>query len=145
VSSKIRTFSKQSGAWGRRGSWRSSYDASAQVAQSIGITIHALGMRAPDDFNEGFTAMDKEPPDAILMVADSLTTLNRKRVFDFAAQRRLPAIYEYDVLVRDGGMMSYGADLTESFERAGRPGRPHPQGPIRPSGRSSSRSATPSS
>ena len=66
------------------------YDASAQVAQSIGITIQALGVRAPDDFNEAFTAMDKEPPDAILMVSDSLTTLNRKRVFDFAAQRRLP-------------------------------------------------------
>jgi putative tryptophan/tyrosine transport system substrate-binding protein len=95
------------------------YDASAQVAQSIGITIQALGVRAPDDFNEAFTAMDKEPPDAILMVSDSLTTLNRKRVFDFAAQRRLPAIYEYDFLVRDGGLMSYGADLTESFERAG--------------------------
>ena len=53
---------------------------SAQVAQSIGITIQALGVRAPDDFNEAFTAMDKEPPDAILMVSDSLTTLNRKRV-----------------------------------------------------------------
>ena len=61
------------------------YDASAQVAQSIGITVQALGVRAPDDFNEAFAAMDREPPDAILMVSDSLTTLNRKRVFDFAA------------------------------------------------------------
>jgi putative ABC transport system substrate-binding protein len=95
------------------------YDASAQVAQSIGITVQTLGVRAPDDFNEAFAAMDREPPDAILMVSDSLTTLNRKRVFDFAAQRRLPAMYEYDFLVRDGGLMSYGADLTESFERAG--------------------------
>ncbi len=95
------------------------YDASAQVARSIGITVQALGVRAPDDFNEAFAAMNREPPDAILMVSDSLTTLNRKRVFDFAAERRLPAIYEYDFLVRDGGLMSYGADLTESFERAG--------------------------
>jgi putative tryptophan/tyrosine transport system substrate-binding protein len=92
---------------------------SAQVAHSIGITIQALGVRAPDDFNEAFTAMDKEPPDAILIVSDSLTTLNRKRVFDLAAQRRLPATYEYDFLVCDGGLMSYGADLTEAFERAG--------------------------
>jgi putative ABC transport system substrate-binding protein len=51
------------------------------------------------------------------MVSDSLTTLNRKRVFLYAAAKRLPAIYEYDALVRDGGLMSYGADLTESFER----------------------------
>jgi putative ABC transport system substrate-binding protein len=95
------------------------YEASAKVAQSIGIIVQPLGVREPDDFNEAFAAMNREPPDAILMVSDSLTTLNRKRVFDFAAERKLPAIYEYDFLVRDGGLMSYGPDLKESFERAG--------------------------
>jgi putative ABC transport system substrate-binding protein len=95
------------------------YDASAKAAQEMGVTVQPLGVRAPDDFNEAFAAMNREPPDAILMVSDSLTTLNRKRVFDFAAERKLPAIYEYDFLVRDGGLMSYGPDLKESFERAG--------------------------
>jgi putative tryptophan/tyrosine transport system substrate-binding protein len=95
------------------------YEASANVAQSVGFTVMPLGVREPDDFNEAFAAMNREPPDAILMVSDALTTLNRKRVFEYAASRRLPAIYEYDFLVRDGGLMSYGADLKESFERAG--------------------------
>jgi putative ABC transport system substrate-binding protein len=95
------------------------YEASASVAQSVGVTVMPLGVREPDDFNEAFAAMDNEPPDAILMVSDALTTLNRKRVFDYAASHKLPAIYEYDFLVRDGGLMSYGADLKESFERAG--------------------------
>jgi putative tryptophan/tyrosine transport system substrate-binding protein len=94
------------------------YQASSKVAQEIGITVQALGVREPDDFNEAFAAMNSDMPDAILMVADALTTLNRKRVFEFAAARKLPAIYEYDFLVRDGGLMSYGPDLTESFERA---------------------------
>jgi putative ABC transport system substrate-binding protein len=93
------------------------YQASAQVAQSIGVTVQPLGVREPDDFDEAFAAMNKEPPDAILMVADSLTVLNRKRVFDFAADRHLPAIYEYSFLVRDGGLMSYGPDLKECLER----------------------------
>jgi putative tryptophan/tyrosine transport system substrate-binding protein len=52
------------------------------------------------------------------MVADTLTNLNRKRVFDFALERRLPAIYELAFLVRDGGLMSYGPDLRELYERA---------------------------
>ncbi len=95
------------------------YEASANVAQSVGVTVMPLGVREPNDFNEAFAAMTREPPDAILMVSDALTTLNRKRVFEYAASRRLPAIYEYDFLVRDGGLMSYGADLKESFERAG--------------------------
>ncbi len=95
------------------------YEASANVAQSVGVTVMPLGVREPNDFNEAFAAMNREPPDAILMVSDALTTLNRKRVFEYAASRKLPAIYEYDFLVRDGGLMSYGADLKESFERAG--------------------------
>jgi putative ABC transport system substrate-binding protein len=94
------------------------YEASAVAARALGITVQALGVREPDDFENVFETMSKEPPDAILMVSDSLTTLNRKRVFDFAAAKKLPAIYEYDFLVRDGGLMSYGADLGESFQRA---------------------------
>jgi putative ABC transport system substrate-binding protein len=62
--------------------------------------------------------MNSDLPDGIIMVADALTILNRKRVFEFAVAKRLPAIYEYDFLVRDGGLMSYGPDLTESLERS---------------------------
>jgi putative tryptophan/tyrosine transport system substrate-binding protein len=94
------------------------YAASAKAAEAMGVEVQAVGVREPDDFNEAFTVMDREPPDAILMVSDSLTILNRKRVFDYAATHRLPAIYEYDPLVHEGGLMSYGPDLKESFARA---------------------------
>jgi putative ABC transport system substrate-binding protein len=94
------------------------YTASAKAAEAMGVEVQAVGVREPDDFNEAFAIMDREPPDAILMVSDSLTILNRKRVFDYATAHRLPAIYEYDPLVREGGLMSYGPDLKESFERA---------------------------
>ena len=82
------------------------------------MTVLPVGVRQPDDFNEAFAVMDREAPDAILMVSDSLTILNRKRVIDYAAAHRLPAIYETDAIVRDGGLMSYGAEQRESFDRA---------------------------
>ena len=94
------------------------YEASAGAARSIGVTVQALGVREPDDFNGVFEAMDREPPDAIFMVADVLTSLNRKRVFDYAGAHHIPALYEYDPLVRDGGLMSYGPDLQECMEHA---------------------------
>ena len=74
-------------------------------------------MREPDDFNQAFAAMSREMPDAILMVTDLLTALNRKRIFEFAATHRRPAIYEFEWLVRDGGLMSYGPDPDESSDR----------------------------
>ena len=95
------------------------YDASADAARSLGVIVQPLGVREPDDFNGVFEAMDRDPPDAIFMVADALTTLNRKRVFDYAGAHHIPALYEYDVPnVHDGGLMSYGPDLNESMERA---------------------------
>ena len=94
------------------------YGASAKAAQVLGVGVQALGVREPNDFNGVFEAMDSEPPDAILMVSDVLTVLNRKRVIDYAAAKRIPAIYEEEQFVRDGGLMSYGADAKESFERA---------------------------
>jgi putative ABC transport system substrate-binding protein len=94
------------------------YRASEAGAQALGISVQPLGVREPDDFDQAFGTMNREMPDAILMVTDSLTILNRKRVFEFAAAHRLPAIYEFDFLVRDGGLMSYGPDMDESFDRA---------------------------
>jgi putative tryptophan/tyrosine transport system substrate-binding protein len=93
------------------------YRASEIGAQALGISIQPLGVREPDDFEQAFTSMTRDMPDAILMVTDSLTILNRKRVFEFAATHRLPAIYEFGFLVRDGGLMSYGPDEDETYGR----------------------------
>ncbi|HMD63598.1 MAG TPA: ABC transporter substrate-binding protein [Stellaceae bacterium] len=94
------------------------YQAAQVEANRVGMVIVPLGVRAPDDFDTAFAEMTKKPPDAILMVTDILTVLNRKRVIDFAAEHRLPAIYEYTYLARDGGLMSYGPDVAAIFDRA---------------------------
>jgi putative ABC transport system substrate-binding protein len=93
------------------------YRASEAGAKALGVMVQPLGVREPEDFDQAFEAMGRDMPDAILMVSDSLTTLNRKRVFEFAAAHRLPGIYEYDFIARDGGLMSYGPDQDESFDR----------------------------
>jgi putative ABC transport system substrate-binding protein len=93
------------------------YRAAAAAAASLGVAVQALGVREPDDFEAAFAAMTREMPNGILMVTDSLTGLYRKRVFEFAAAHRVPAIYEYEFLVRDGGLMAYGPDGKEWGER----------------------------
>jgi ABC-type uncharacterized transport system substrate-binding protein len=93
------------------------YEATAGAAKTLNITVMALGVREPNDFEDAFAAMEQSMPNGLLMVADALTSLNRKRVFDFAAKHRLPAIYEADTFVRDGGLMSYGPDDAETAER----------------------------
>jgi putative tryptophan/tyrosine transport system substrate-binding protein len=94
------------------------YRSAETAARTLGFEIQALGVREPEDFAAAFAAMVHDRPDAILMVTDALMALNRKRVFEFAAQQKLPAIYEYAFLVRDGGLMSYGPDMGEVYDRA---------------------------
>jgi putative ABC transport system substrate-binding protein len=92
------------------------YEASAAAARELGVTVLSFGVGEPNDFGSVFEAMERDKPDGLLMVADALTFLNRKRVFEFAAEHRLPAIYETGAFAQDGGLMSYGPDEKETAE-----------------------------
>ena len=94
------------------------YRVSETAAQTLGIKVEALGVRSVEDFEPALTAMKQNMPDAIFVVDDRLTGMNRGRIFDFAAANRLPAMYELDALVRAGGLMSYGPDLDDGLDRA---------------------------
>jgi putative tryptophan/tyrosine transport system substrate-binding protein len=89
-----------------------------KAAHTRHVTVQALGVREPDDFDVAFSAMTASRPDALIMVTDALTLLNRKRVIDFARMHRIPAMYEASLLVQDGGLMSYGANQDDNFRRA---------------------------
>jgi putative ABC transport system substrate-binding protein len=88
-----------------------------KAAQVLHVTVQPLGVREPNDFDAAFSAMTAHRPDALFLVTDALTLLNRKRVIEFAATHRIPAMYESNTLVQDGGMLSYGASPDENYRR----------------------------
>lgn len=94
------------------------YRSAEDAARVLGVKVQALGVREPNDFNNAFAEMTREPPDAILMVSDALTVLNRSRVVEFSMANRLPTIFENASIVRDGGLMSYGPKQSDIGERA---------------------------
>ena len=75
-------------------------------------------MRGPEDIDGALSTMTRERPDALFLVADSLTILNRKRIIDFAATHHIPAMYEISLYVRDGGLMAYGPNMDDMYRRA---------------------------
>jgi putative ABC transport system substrate-binding protein len=94
------------------------YQGAADAARTLGARVQPLGVREPDDFEYAFASMLRDPPDALLMVSDDLTFLNRRRVYEFAAEHRLPTTYELGNYVRDGGLSSLGPDVDEIYDRA---------------------------
>jgi putative tryptophan/tyrosine transport system substrate-binding protein len=88
------------------------------AARTLGIALQSREVRRPADFDAAFAAIRDERPDGLLTLGDALTFSGRVSITDFAANERLPALYQYREFVEGGGLMSYGADLADSFRRA---------------------------
>jgi putative tryptophan/tyrosine transport system substrate-binding protein len=89
-----------------------------KAGQTLDIQIDPVELRTPDDIDPAFTAMAKQPPDALVTLQDGVTFANRQRIVDYAAKMKLPAIYQIKEFVQAGGLMSYGLNYCQHFERA---------------------------
>ena len=94
------------------------YRGIEEAARTLKVEVQPLGVRGPEDFASAFSEMTRRRPDALFLVADAMTSMNRKQVIEFAATHRIPAMYEFSFIVRDGGLMSYGPSADDSFRRA---------------------------
>lgn len=88
------------------------------AARTLGVTLQSVELRGPDDFESAFARLQKESPDALLTLDDPLTLQYRKRIVDFAAASRLPAIYAIREFVDAGGLMAYAPNFAEMFRRS---------------------------
>jgi putative tryptophan/tyrosine transport system substrate-binding protein len=62
--------------------------------------------------------MMRKRPDALFVITDPLTQLNRKQLLELATKSRLPAMYENSPYVDDGGLMAYGPSQAENLQIA---------------------------
>jgi putative ABC transport system substrate-binding protein len=88
------------------------------AARALGLTIRSWEVRAADDFDRVFAAMGKQRPDGLYVTGGgALMNANQKRIVGFALKSRLPSVYTRRQDVDAGGLMSYGADLADSYRR----------------------------
>jgi len=88
------------------------------AARALRLTLQSWEIRVAEDFDRIFAALNKRRPDGLYLSAGSpLMRANAKWIVDFALKSRLPSMYVGRVAVEAGGLMSYGADLAESFRR----------------------------
>jgi putative tryptophan/tyrosine transport system substrate-binding protein len=94
------------------------YRGIEKSARTLNVEVQPLGVREPGDFQQAFAEMTRRRPDAMFVVADALTTMNRKHLLEFAAAQRIPAMYEFGFIVRDGGLIAYGPSADDELRRA---------------------------
>ena len=88
------------------------------AARALKLTLRSWEVRDADGFDKVFAALSKQRPDGLYVPASgALMRANQKRIVAFALKSRLPSIYYYREYVDAGGLMSYGADLADSYRR----------------------------
>src|SRR5215831_4994118 len=87
-------------------------------ARALKLTIQPWEIRAVDDFEKVFAALNKQRPDGLYDIdAGPVMRPNRKRTIDFALKSQLPSVYGRREDVEAGGLMSYGPDFADRYRR----------------------------
>lgn len=88
------------------------------AADKLSLNLQSIGVHDLISFDTAFARIESGRFNALLILVDPFTREHRQRIVDFAAQRRLPAIYESREFVDAGGLISYGPSLPALQRRA---------------------------
>jgi putative tryptophan/tyrosine transport system substrate-binding protein len=94
------------------------YGATEDAARKLHVTAQAFEVRQAGALEAAFTGMVEQRAQALVILADPLMNANWQQLADLALKNRLPAIYGFHEFVEAGGLISYGADLRQTFKRA---------------------------
>ena len=87
------------------------------AARALKVTLRSWEVRDADGFEQVFAAVNKDRPDGLHLTPSLLMRANQKRITAFALKSRLPSMYPVREAVEAGGLMSYQADVTDSYRR----------------------------
>jgi putative ABC transport system substrate-binding protein len=88
------------------------------TARRLGLDVTTLEIRQVEDIAPAIEAL-KSRAHALYFATDPLLFTNRIRINTLARGARLPTIYGSQEYVESGGLISYGANFTDLFRRAG--------------------------
>ena len=88
------------------------------MADALGLTYRLVEVRSPSDFQAAFAATVEGKADAVMAFGNPVTFAGRRLIAEFALSHRLPSIFEEQLFVEAGGLMSYGPSFIDMFRRA---------------------------
>jgi putative ABC transport system substrate-binding protein len=103
--------------------WRPDYflrskRAMEAAARAMSIRLETFEVNTPKDLKGAFAEIGRRRIHAIMVPQTPLFISNRERIRDFAAKRRLPAMYGDALFVEEGGLMFYGASFANQMRRS---------------------------
>ena len=85
----------------------------------MGLQIQVLTASTSGEINAAFAAIARARPDAVFVGISPFLIDRRVQLAQLAARNAVPAIYPDRVHAEVGGLMSYGASLTDAYRQVG--------------------------
>lgn len=90
------------------------------AAAKLRLQIQLFEARSPDRLDHAFTSMARQRPEALLVLGDPMFGAHWARIAELAARHRMPTVSGTREFADAGGLMTYGPDYFEAYQRAGR-------------------------
>jgi ABC-type uncharacterized transport system substrate-binding protein len=90
-----------------------------EAARALGQQVHVVNANSEGDFNRAFATFTELKADALIVSLDAFFLSRREQIIALAAHHKIPAIYFGREFVLAGGLMSYGANIGDSYRQAG--------------------------
>src|SRR5262249_29609701 len=88
------------------------------AAAKFGVTPIVSRVNRDADIEEVILGLGREPDSGLIAMADSFLTVHRKTTVEAAMRHKVPLMYFFANVPREGGLISYGPDVTDIFRRA---------------------------
>ena len=88
------------------------------AARSLKVVPIIAPIHSDAEIETAIIALGREPGGGIVVMPDIFTVLHRASIISAAARNNVPAVYSLSEFVRDGGLLSYGPDLVDTWRRA---------------------------
>ena len=92
--------------------------ATEEAAPSLGVQLRVVEIPSAAEIPTGFGAAIAAGAEALVVVPAAMFWNERAQIVGLAAKHRLPAIYPEREYTDDGGLISYGPDVSDNFRRA---------------------------
>ena len=90
------------------------------AARSLGVNLRVLNASSEREIDTAFGSAVEQHVNAVVVGADSVFLSRRDQLVGLAARYALPAIYYVREFAVAGGLISYGASITDAYRLAGR-------------------------
>src|SRR3954453_1448180 len=90
-----------------------------EAARKLGLQLVVFQARTATDIDSAFASFVRDRAAGLVVSSGALLTSRRKQIIALAARHALPAIYPFREFAADGGLISYGNSVPETFRQGG--------------------------